>query len=128
MGAASVDLPTIAVTGGPMLNGKFRNENIGSGTDVYRFTTELRAGSISRLDYLEAEAGISRSDGHCMTMGTASTMACMVETVGLTLPSGAAIPGAGCAAQALGTFGGQSHRRDGPRRLAHVAHCDAGQP
>ncbi len=106
MGAASVDLPTIAVTGGPMLNGKFRNENIGSGTDVYRFTTELRAGSISRLDYLEAEAGISRSDGHCMTMGTASTMACMVETTGLTLPSGAAIPGPDARRKRLGHLAG----------------------
>ena len=106
MGAASVDMPTMVVTGGPMLNGKFRNRDIGSGTDVYRFTTELRAGTISQLDYLEAEAGISRSDGHCMTMGTASTMACMVETMGLTLPSGAAIPGPDSRRKRLGHLAG----------------------
>ena len=106
MGAASVDMPTMVVTGGPMLNGKFRNQNIGSGTDVYRFTTELRAGTISQLDYLEAEAGISRSDGHCMTMGTASTMACMVEALGLTLPSGAAIPGPDARRKRLGHLAG----------------------
>ena len=93
MGAASVDLPTIVVSSGPMLNGKYESRDIGSGTDVYRFTTELRAGTMSQTEYLEAEAGMSRSDGHCMTMGTASTMACMVEALGLMLPSGAAIPG-----------------------------------
>ena len=125
MGAASVDLPTIAVTGGPMLNGKFRNQNIGSGTDVYRFTTELRAGSISRLDYLEAEAGISRSDGHCMTMGTASTMACMVEAVGLTLPSGAAIPGPDARRKRLGHLAGNRIVEMVREGLAHVAHPDA---
>jgi dihydroxy-acid dehydratase len=106
MGAASVDMPTMVVTGGPMLNGKFRNRDIGSGTDVHRFTTELRAGTISQLDYLEAEAGISRSDGHCMTMGTASTMACMVEALGLTLPSGAAIPGPDARRKRLGHLAG----------------------
>ena len=92
MGACSVDLPTIVIPGGPMLNGKFQGRDIGSGTDVYRFTTELRAGTMSQTEYLEAESSISRSDGSCMTMGTASTMACMVEAMGLTLPSGAAIP------------------------------------
>lgn len=92
MGACSVDLPTVVIPGGPMLNGKFRGRDIGSGTDVYKFTTELRAGTMSQTEYLEAEASISRSDGSCMTMGTASTMACMVEAMGLTLPSGAAIP------------------------------------
>ncbi|MBT4498384.1 MAG: dihydroxy-acid dehydratase [Gemmatimonadetes bacterium] len=92
MGACSADLPTIVVSGGPMLNGQYRGREIGSGTDVYRFTTELRAGTMMQPEYLEAEGSISRSDGHCMTMGTASTMACMVEGMGLTLPSGAAIP------------------------------------
>ena len=92
MGACSVDLPTLVVSGGPMLNGKYEGRDIGSGTDVYRFTTELRAGTMSQTEYLEAESSISRSDGHCMTMGTASTMACMVEALGLTLPGGAAIP------------------------------------
>ena len=106
MGAASVDLPTIAVTSGPMLNGKFRGRDIGSGTDVYRFTAELRAGTMSQTEYLEAEGSISRSEGHCMTMGTASTMACMVESLGLTLPSGAAIPAADARRRRLGHLAG----------------------
>ncbi|HLV35793.1 MAG TPA: dihydroxy-acid dehydratase, partial [Spirillospora sp.] len=92
MGAASVDLPTIVVNGGPMLNGKYRGRDIGSGTDVWRLSDDLRVGAITMDDYLEAESCMSRSDGHCMTMGTASTMACMVEALGLTLPGAAAIP------------------------------------
>lgn len=94
MGAASVDLPTIVVSGGAMLNGKFRGKDIGSGTDVWKFNDDLRAGVMSMDEYAEAEACMSRSDGNCMTMGTASTMACMVESLGLTLPGGAAIPAA----------------------------------
>ncbi len=94
MGAASVDLPTIVVSGGAMLNGKFRGKDIGSGTDVWKFNDDLRAGVMSMDEYVEAEACMSRSDGSCMTMGTASTMACMVESLGLTLPGGAAIPAA----------------------------------
>jgi dihydroxy-acid dehydratase len=92
MGAASVDLPTLVVSGGPMLTGRYRGKAIGSGTDVWRFTDEVRAGTMSRDDMQVAEACMSRSPGHCMTMGTASTMACMVEALGLTLPGGAAIP------------------------------------
>jgi L-arabonate dehydrase len=92
MGAASVDLPTIVVSGGPMLNGKYRGTDIGSGTDAYKFTEEMRAGTMSAAEYLAAEGSISRSEGHCMTMGTASTMACMVESLGLTLSGGAAVP------------------------------------
>ena len=92
MGAASVDLPTIAVSGGPMLNGKFRGEDIGSGTDVWRFSEEVRAGKMSLAEFMDAENGMSRSAGHCMTMGTASTMASMVEALGMSLPSNAAIP------------------------------------
>ncbi|MEM8488339.1 MAG: IlvD/Edd family dehydratase, partial [Bacteroidota bacterium] len=92
MGACSVDLPTIVLPGGPMLNGKYRGEDIGSGTDVWRFSEDYRAGQISEADFFNAEACMSRSDGHCMTMGTASTMACMVESLGLTLPGAAAIP------------------------------------
>jgi dihydroxy-acid dehydratase len=92
MGAASVDLPTIVVPGGPMLNGKFQGRDIGSGTDVIRFATERKTGALSAEDYLAAESCMSRSAGHCMTMGTASTMACMVEALGLTLPGAAAIP------------------------------------
>ncbi|MFI6673331.1 IlvD/Edd family dehydratase [Kribbella sp. NPDC050470] len=92
MGAASVDLPTLVVTGGPMLNGKFRGCDIGSGTAVWRFTQDLNAGRMSADDFAAAEAGQSRSNGHCMTMGTASTMACMAESLGLQLTGGAAIP------------------------------------
>ncbi len=106
MGAASVDLPTIVLSSGPMLNGKYENRDIGSGTDVYKFTTELRAGTMSQTEYLEAEGGMSRSDGHCMTMGTASTMACMVEALGLMLPSGAAIPGPDSRRKRLGHLTG----------------------
>jgi L-arabonate dehydrase len=105
MGACSVDLPTIVVSGGPMLNGKFNGRDIGSGTDVWKFTDDVRAGRMTELEYAEAESCMSRSDGHCNTMGTASTMACMVEALGLTMPSGAAIPGA------------DSRRK----RLAHLA-------
>ncbi len=92
MGACSVDLPTLVVSGGPMLNGKFRGENIGSGTHAYRFTDDLRAGAMTMEEYLEAETCQARSEGHCMTMGTASTMACMAEALGLALPTNAAIP------------------------------------
>src|SRR5262245_59109032 len=92
MGAVSVDLPTIMVTGGPMLNGKFRGQDIGSGTHVWRLTEEARAGRMSAADLTEAEACMSRSRGHCMTMGTASTMACLVEAMGMQLTGSAAIP------------------------------------
>ena len=92
MGACSVGLPTIVVPGGPMLNGKYRGRDIGSGTDLWKFSADYRAGVISKADYQEAESCMSRSDGHCMTMGTASTMACMVEALGMTLPGAAAIP------------------------------------
>jgi len=92
MGAASVDLPSIMVTGGPMLNGKFRGRDIGSGTDVWRLSEEHRAGRLSSADLSEAEGCMSRSRGHCMTMGTASTMACLAEALGMQLPGGAAIP------------------------------------
>ena len=91
MGAASCDVPTLVVSGGPMLNGKYRSLDIGSGTGVFRFNEELKAGTLSPQDFREAEACMSRSAGHCMTMGTASTMACMVEALGLALPNNAAI-------------------------------------
>ncbi len=94
MGAASVDLPSIMVSGGPMLNGKFQGRDIGSGTDVWRFSESVRAGEMSLATFMEAESCMSRSAGHCMTMGTASTMASMVESLGMTLPTGAAIPAA----------------------------------
>src|SRR5438128_1349092 len=92
MGAASCDLPTLVVSGGPMLNGKFRGTDIGSGTNVWSFSEEVRAGTMSLAAFQEAESCMSRSAGHCMTMGTASTMASMVEALGLALPHNAAIP------------------------------------
>ena len=92
MGALSVDLPTVMVTGGPMLNGKFRGCDAGSGTHVWQFSEEVRAGRMSREDFATAEACLSRSAGHCTTMGTASTMACLTEALGLSLPGSAAIP------------------------------------
>lgn len=92
MGAASCDLPTIVVSGGPMLNGKFRGNDIGSGTNLFSMSEEYRAGTLSAQAFLEAESGMSRSAGHCMTMGTASTMACLIEAMGLSLPQNGSIP------------------------------------
>ena len=92
MGAASVDLPTIGVSGGPMLSGKYRGTDIGSGTNVWSMSEDLRAGNISLEEFHEAESCMHRSHGHCMTMGTASTMASMVESLGVGLPGNAAIP------------------------------------
>lgn len=94
MGAASADLPSIFVTGGPMLNGKWRNRNIGSGTDVWHYWDELRAGRITQEDWCEIECGMSRSAGHCMVMGTASTMTSLTEALGMTLTGCANIPAA----------------------------------
>ncbi len=92
MGAMSVDLPTLLITGGPMLNGKFRGKDIGSGTDVWKFTEEHRAGRMSTEELFEAEGCMARSAGHCMTMGTASTMASIMEALGLQPAGMAAIP------------------------------------
>ncbi len=92
MGAASVDLPTIVVSTGPMLNGKFRGRDIGSGTDVWKFSEDVRAGKLSLDDFLAAESGMSRTPGTCMTMGSASTMACLMEAMGLALPFNATAP------------------------------------
>ena len=92
MGAASVDLPTIVVSSGPMLNGKFKGRDIGSGTDVWKFSEDVRAGDMTLQDFMSAETGMSRSAGVCMTMGTASTMASLVEAMGLCLPTNAALP------------------------------------
>ncbi|MGE5203376.1 MAG: IlvD/Edd family dehydratase [Acidobacteriota bacterium] len=92
MGAASCDLPTIGISGGPMLNGKFRGEDIGSGTNVWSMSEDVRAGKMTLADFMDAEACMSRSAGHCMTMGTASTMASMVEALGMGMPGNAAIP------------------------------------
>jgi L-arabonate dehydrase len=92
MGAASVDIPAIAVTGGPMLNGWFRNERVGSGTALWQMSEAIKAGSMSQADFLEAEQAMSRSPGSCNTMGTASTMASMAEALGMALSGNAAIP------------------------------------
>ncbi len=94
MGAASCGLPTIVVPGGPMLNGRFQGKAIGSGTDVWRFADDLKTGKMTPEEFEEAESCMSRSVGHCSTMGTASTMAVMVESLGLTLPGASAIPAA----------------------------------
>jgi dihydroxy-acid dehydratase len=92
MGAASVDLPTIGVSGGPMLNGRWRDQQLGSGTGVWSMSEQVRAGTLKLSEFLEAESCMHRSHGHCMTMGTASTMASMVEALGVGLPGNAAYP------------------------------------
>lgn len=93
MGASSVDIPTIVVSGGPMLTGRYRGKSIGT-SDIWRFSEAYRQGEISQEELTTAEACMCRSQGHCAVMGTASTMACMVESLGLTLPENAAIPAA----------------------------------
>jgi L-arabonate dehydrase len=92
MGAASVDIPAIAVSGGPMLSGKYRGIDIGSGTNTISMSEDVRAGKMTIDEFHEAESCMHRSHGHCMTMGTASTMACMVEALGMGMPGNAAIP------------------------------------
>jgi len=92
MGASSANLPTIGVSGGPMLNGKWRGQELGSGTGVWSMSEQVRAGTLKLQDFFDAESCMHRSHGHCMTMGTASTMASMVEALGLGLPGNAAYP------------------------------------
>ena len=92
MGAASVDIPAILVSGGPMLNGWFRGERVGSGTALWQMSEDIKAGKMNRADFLEAEQSMSRSPGSCNTMGTASTMASMAEALGMALSGNAAIP------------------------------------
>jgi dihydroxy-acid dehydratase len=92
MGACSVDLPTILVSGGPMLSGKYHGKDIGSGTNTWSMSEDLRAGKITLEEFHEAESCMHRSHGHCMTMGTASTMAAMIEALGVGMPGNAAIP------------------------------------
>ena len=92
MGACSVDLPALVVAGGPMLTGTWRGRPLGCGTDVWRLSEEMRAGTITPDEYREAEQSMIRSRGHCNTMGTASTMACVTEALGMTLPGNAGIP------------------------------------
>jgi dihydroxy-acid dehydratase len=107
MGAASCDIPTLALSGGPMLNGVYRGERIGSGTHVWKFDAMVKAGEITLEDFLGAEACNARSPGHCMTMGTASTMASMVEALGIGLPTNAAIPAADSRRKTLAQIAGR---------------------
>ncbi|HTV57557.1 MAG TPA: IlvD/Edd family dehydratase [Verrucomicrobiae bacterium] len=116
MGAASCDVPAIVVSGGPMLNGKFRGTDIGSGTDVWRFSEDLKTGAMTQEEFREAESCMSRSAGHCMTMGTASTMASMMESLGLGLPQNAAIPAVDSRRSVLAHLAG--------RRIVAMVHED----
>src|SRR6186713_1201787 len=92
MAAASVDLPSVVVPGGPMLTGHFRGEALGCGTDVWRLSEEVRAGTLSEAAFLTSESSMIRSKGHCNTMGTASTMAVVAEALGMTIPGFAGTP------------------------------------
>jgi dihydroxy-acid dehydratase len=116
MGAASCDLPAIIVSGGPMLNGKFQGRDIGSGTDLWRFSEDVKAGKMSQKEFSDAESCMSRSAGHCMTMGTASTMAGMAESLGMTLPHNAAIPAVDSRRSVLAHMSG--------RRIVEMVHED----
>ncbi len=107
MGAASCDLPTMVVSGGPMLNGRFRGERIGSGTHVWKFDAMVKSGELTKEEFMESESCMSRSVGHCMTMGTASTMACMVEALGMGMPGNAAIPAADSRRKVLAHMAGR---------------------
>src|ERR1700687_217341 len=111
MGAASCDLPSLALSGGPMLNGKYDGQDIGSGTNTWKFSEMVKAGETTRADFMSAEQGNSRPAGHCMTMGTASTMASMVESLGIGLPSNAAIPAGDSPRRGLARMGGPRNRR-----------------
>ena len=116
MGAASADLPTIGVSGGPQLRGVYQGRAIGSGTSIISMSEQLRAGEITLEDFHEAEAGMNRSHGHCMTMGTASTMASMVEALGVSLPGNAAIPAVDARRNELARLSG--------RRIVEMVHED----
>ena len=116
MGAASCDIPALMISGGPMLSGKFHGQDIGSGTDVWRFSEDVRRGVMSECDFLEAEGCMNRSAGHCMTMGTASTMASVVEALGMGLPTNAAIPAVDARRYALAHMAGQ--------RIVEMVHED----
>jgi len=107
MGAASCDVPALVVSGGPMLNGKYCGQDIGSGTDVWKFSEDVKAGVMSVEQFMDAEACMSRSAGHCMVMGTASTMASMVESLGLGLPYNATLPAVDSRRYALAHMAGR---------------------
>jgi L-arabonate dehydrase len=116
MGAASADLPTIGVSGGPMLNGQWRGQTLGSGTGVWSMSEQVRAGTLKLQEFLDAESCMHRSHGHCMTMGTASTMASMVEALGLGLPGNAAYPAVDGRRNVLARLAG--------RRIVDMVHED----
>jgi dihydroxy-acid dehydratase len=123
MGAASADVPAIMVTGGPMLRGRWRTEDLGSGTDNWRLWAERRAERLSDEEWAEAESCMSRSNGHCMVMGTASTMASMAEALGMTLPGNAAIPAPDSRRYALAELAGRravEMARDGGPRPSQI--------
>ena len=107
MGAASCNLPALVVSGGPMLNGRYRGQRIGSGTGVFQMSEAMRAGKIGMAEFIEAESSMNRSRGHCMTMGTASTMASIVESLGMGLPHNAAIPAVDARRQVLAHLAGR---------------------
>lgn len=107
MGAASCNVPALVVSGGPMLNGCYRGQRIGSGTGVWQMSEAMRAGKIAMSEFVEAESCMNRSRGHCMTMGTASTMASMVESLGMGLPHNAAIPAVDARRQVLAHLAGR---------------------
>lgn len=113
MGACSVDLPTIVVSGGPMLTGKYRGKNIGT-SDIWRFSEDVRKGTMTEEELNLAEGGLCRSRGHCAVMGTASSMASMVEALGITLPGNAAIPAADANRKVLAQLSG--------RRIVELVH------
>jgi dihydroxy-acid dehydratase len=116
MGASSVNLPTIGVSGGPMLNGKWRGQELGSGTGVWSMSEQVRAGTLRMEEFTEAESCMHRSHGHCMTMGTASTMASMVEALGIGLPGNAAYPAVDGRRNVLA--------RNAGRRIVEMVHQD----
>jgi L-arabonate dehydrase len=120
MGAASADVPAIMVTGGPMLTGMWRDQELGSGTDARKLWTERRAGTVSDEELAEVESCLSRSAGHCMVMGTASTMAAMAEALGMALPGNAAIPAPDARRLALAESSG--------RRAVEMARARAPRP
>ena len=120
MGAASCDIPALAISGGPMLNGRYQGELIGSGTHVWKFSEAVKAGKMTTEEFMDAEAAMSRSPGHCMTMGTASTMACMVEALGMGMPSNAAIPAADSRRNTLAHLARTPDRPDGQGRPEDV--------
>ena len=116
MGAVSCDLPTIGLSGGPMLNGKFRGGELGSGTGVFKMMEKVNAGQMPLSEFLETESCMNRSKGHCMTMGTASSMASMVEALGMSLPGNAAIPAVDARRNTLAQLSG--------RRIVQMVQAD----